>query len=242
MERKMIDIHMHIVPGVDDGAMDLEMALSMLFQAHDQGVRAVFATPHSSAFDHFDEKTRENYLLLQRQATRFLRDMELYPGCEVYCEPGGMDTVLEALASGRFPAMNGTKYVLAEFSPWVAVESALACAEALVHAGWNPIIAHMERYARLQVQMALVDALREMGCLIQVNAYSVFDEMDCSIKNWARQLVAERKVDFLGTDAHRTNHRPPSAQHGLDWLYANHEKEYIDAIAWANAQKLLLNQ
>ena len=72
-----------------------------------------------------------------------------------------------------------------------------------------------------------------------MNAYSLFDEMDDSIKNWARRLVQERKVDFLGTDAHRTYHRPPSAEMGLNWLYENVEQEYADAIAWSNAQKFL---
>ena len=88
--------------------------------------------------------------------------------------------------------------------------------------------------------MELVDCFRELGALIQLNAYSLFDEMDDSIKNWARLLVQERKVDFLGTDAHRTYHRPPSAEYGLNWLYENVETEYAMAIAWKNAERFLL--
>ena len=87
--------------------------------------------------------------------------------------------------------------------------------------------------------MDLVDRFRELGALIQLNAYSLFDEIDESIKNWARRLVQERKVDFLGTDAHRTYHRPPSAEMGLNWLYENVERDYADAIAWQNAELFL---
>lgn len=63
--------------------------------------------------------------------------------------------------------------------------------------------------------------------------------MDDAIQNWTRRLVLERKVDFLGTDAHRTYHRPPSAEMGLKWLYENTALEYADAISWGNAQGLL---
>lgn len=88
--------------------------------------------------------------------------------------------------------------------------------------------------------MELVGRFRELGAQIQLNTYSLFDEMDDSIKNWARRLVLERKVDFLGTDAHRTYYRSPSAKDGLNWLYENVDREYADAVAWENAQALLL--
>ena len=87
--------------------------------------------------------------------------------------------------------------------------------------------------------MELVDRFRELGALIQINVYSLFDEDDSSIKNWARRLVQDRKVEFLGTDAHRTYHRPPSAEWGLNYMYENVEQEYVEAIAWGNAQKFL---
>lgn len=85
------------------------------------------------------------------------------------------------------------------------------------------------------------DGAEDMGARIRRNADSLFDEMDDSIRNWARQLVQERKVDFFGTDAHRTYHRPPSAEMGLNWLYENVEQEYADAIARGNAKTLLLD-
>ena len=65
------------------------------------------------------------------------------------------------------------------------------------------------------------------------------ESMGDSTRKWAQQLVLERKVDFLGTDAHRTYHRPPSAQMGLNWLYENADPEYAGAISWGNARKLL---
>lgn len=239
-ERNMIDIHMHLIPGVDDGAMDLEMALVMMIRAKEQGISQIISTPHSEAFRYSQEGGKIIFKRLVDAAAKICPDMKLYLGCEVYCETGIMAEVLEALDSGRYPTMNGTKYVLMEFSQWVYPENAVPCVEAMVNAGYKPIIAHIERYKYLRDNMDLVDRFRELGALIQLNAYSLFDEMDDSIKNWARQLVLERKVDFLGTDAHRTYHRPPSAEYGLNWLYENVEQDYADAIAWGNATHLLM--
>lgn len=237
--REMIDIHMHLVPGVDDGAEDEQMALLMLLRAKDQGIRTVFATPHSSAFDEDPEGTKEKFRQLQARAAQIFPEMQLYPGCEVYCETGRMQSVLSGLESGKYPTMNGSRLVLMEFSQWVMPENTTPCVEALVNAGYAPIIAHMERYQYLRGNMVLVDGFRELEAKIQINAYSLFEEMEDSTRKWAQQLVLERKVDFLGTDAHRTYHRPPSAQMGLKWLYENTASEYANAISRGNAQRLL---
>jgi len=241
-ERNMIDIHMHLIPGVDDGAENMEMALAMMLRAKEQRISKIIATPHSEVFRYSREGGKIIFNRLADAAAKVCPEVKLYLGCEVYCETGIMDQVLEALASGRYPTMNGTNYVLMEFSQWVYPENTVSCVETLVKAGYKPIIAHMERYKYLRDNTELVDCFRDMGALIQLNAYSLFDEMDDSIKNWARRLVLERKADFLGTDAHRTYHRPPSAEKGLNWLYENVEQEYADAVAWGNAKQLLLNE
>lgn len=237
--REMIDIHMHLVPGVDDGAEDEQMALLMLLRAKDQGISTVFATPHSSAFDEDPVGTKEKFRQLCARAAQIFPEMQLYPGCEIYCETGRMQTILSGLESGKYPTMNRSRFVLMEFSQWVIPENTTPCVETLVNAGYTPIIAHMERYKYLRDNMELVDGFRELGATIQINAYSLFEEMEDSIKNWARRLVLERKADFLGTDAHRTYHRPPSAEMGLKWLYKNTDPEYADTISRGNAQGLL---
>ena len=177
---------------------------------------------------------------LKAQAKQLFPDMALYSGCEAYCEVQRMDAVISALETGKYPSMNGTKYVLTEFSPWVKPEEVKSCAQAFLDHGWKPMIAHMERYEYLQRLPELVDQFREMGCFIQINAYSVVEETSPAIRQWARQLLEQRQVDFLGTDAHQTYHRPPSAKTGLRWLYENCEKDYADAVTYGSAQRLLM--
>lgn len=235
----MIDTHIHLIPGMDDGAEDMEMALVMMIRAKQQGISRIIATPHSEAFHFSKENGRIIFKRLTAAAAKVCPDVSLYMGCEVYCEADIMKHVVELLNSGFYPTMNGTKYVLMEFSQWAYPENAIPCVEALLSAGYKPIIAHMERYKYLRDNMELVNRFRELGAMIQLNTYSLFDEMDEPIKKWARRLVLERKVDFLGTDAHKTYYRPPSAEYGLNWLYENVDREYADAVAWENAQKLL---
>lgn len=230
---------MHLVPGMDDGAEDLEMALVMMIRAKQQGISQIIATPHSEAFHFSKEDGRVIFQRLMNTAAKICPEVKLYLGCEVYCEADIMEQVLELLDLGVYPTMNGTKYVLMEFSQWVYPENTIPCVEAMLSAGYKPIIAHMERYKYLRDNMELVGRFRELGAQIQLNTYSLFDEMDASVKNWARRLVLERKVDFLGTDAHRTYYRSPSAKDGLNWLYENVDRAYADAVAWENAQKLL---
>ena len=98
MERQMTDIHCHLVPGVDDGAASMEMAMDMLRFSAGQGIAGVFATPHNSAFELWGGETRESFRRLQEKARQSLPNMALYVGCEVYCEARRMDAVTAALA------------------------------------------------------------------------------------------------------------------------------------------------
>ena len=237
MEHKMYDIHMHIVPGVDDGAWSLDMSDSMLYMAYQQGIRKIIATPHSSAYDRDYESTISAFQQLKEQKQKWL-EVELYLGCEVNCNRKNMKSILGKLQSGIYPSLNQTPYVLTEFSTRIGRDEAIFCTMELLNAGWLPVLAHLERYKQLFADETVYE-LKKNGCLIQMNLYSVFDEGDEKIQQNALHLVQQKLVDFLGTDAHRMNHRPPSAKDGLRFLYANFEEEYIDKIAFHNAEQQL---
>lgn len=236
----MTDLHMHLIPGADDGAQDLAMALEMLSQAERQGITEIFATPHNDAFHFPERKIPEHYKALTSAAKAAFPSIKLYLGCEVYCEVPAMEAILEALDTGLYPTMNGTRFVLAEFPQWVQPEHTAPCLEALVQGGYKPIVAHAERYPLLQGNTELIRQFRTLGAKLQVNAYSLWDEKDPGIRTWAQQLVLSEQADFLGTDAHRTNHRPPMVKNGLIWVQENCRKEYALAITRENAQAYLL--
>lgn len=238
-EYQMADIHMHIVPGVDDGSRTLEMSKAMLELAGRQGVRAVAATPHSFAFLNQSEPdfVRRRFQALREETAGAVR---LILGCEVRCASSGIRGTLERLRSGELPSMNGTRYVLTEFDPTVRPDAAAAMTELLLADGWKPILAHVERYPALFVPGG-IDRLTGRGCLLQINAYSLAEETDRGISSRARRLLAEGRVSFLGSDAHRLEFRPPSVERGLRYVYEHCEKAYADAVAFQNAGKYLFD-
>ena len=239
-EKLMYDIHAHIIPTVDDGSWSLEMSYQMLYMAYRQGIQKVVATPHSEAFDQWPDMVMKCAYELKEFMQSKLPEIELYIGCEVLCRRDYMKNILEKLHKGIYPSMNGSPYVLCEFSKRTTVEEILYCTCGLQSAGWIPIIAHAERYKCLFTDEKYLNMLKEDGCKIQINIDSVYDEYDETIKRNALTLIEQKQVDFLGTDAHRMNHRPPNAKNGLDFLYSHYEKEYIDKIAFGNAGQLLL--
>ena len=235
--KRMTDIHMHIIPGVDDGSFSVEMSMSMLFMAYKQGVREIFATPHSSAFLHDRDFVLDQFASLKEQAEKMPLDMRLYLGCEVRCEPYAMEQTLEQLAGGILPSMNGTGCVLTEFSTRVQPPEALQMVSQLKAGGWLPIIAHAERYPALSDDET-IEKMLDLGCRLQINTYSL-EEAEETDAERARKLLQEEKVSFFGSDAHRMNYRPPSVEGGLRYLYRYCREEYADAVAFGNAEKYL---
>ena len=238
---RLNDIHMHVIPEVDDGAWNMEMAEQMIWMSYQQGVRKLAATSHNSAFEEDETLAKENFEALKIQVQNRYEDLELYLGCEIRCTPHAMNHILEMLHTGAYPSMNGTPYVLTEFSPYVKPEEAVFCVQALLARRWIPIIAHVERYPGLFQEEAILQMLLDMGCLFQVNVYSVYEEKDEKIRGRANELLKKKQVHFLGSDAHRTWHRPPCVEKGMAYLYQIYDKAYIDAIAFQNADALLFD-
>lgn len=221
------DIHTHYLPGVDHGCSDEAMALTLVLQSADQGTTALFATAHSRDYLADPRRAREKWQTLQSVGRRC---MKLYLGCEVRCSVGEMAVVLPALEKGEIPSMNGTRYVLTEFSKFVTAAEAEHCVRALLGAGWKPVIAHAERYPALGVQD--IRNLKALGCRVQINTYSLEDSLSVA---W--DLVEAGLADFLGSDAHSTFFRPPSVRRPLELLKKAVSQEYYDALTWENARE-----
>ena len=237
----MIDIHTHILPGFDDGAEDETMAWRTVMRSvYEESVSAMFVTPHSDAFDLYPDRFPQ---LLDRLRKK-VPDVPFYPGCEVMCEPSRMGEILENLERKIYPDMNGTGYVLAEFYHSAEPEQILPCLEALIRRGWKPILAHVERYENLQYRQDVLEQIRSLGVLLQVNTCSLsqLDEENPNTLSWARKLAAEKKVTFLGTDTHGLMKRPPVVCRAMEWLTAACTPEYLAAITGGNAERLLLRK
>lgn len=236
MKNKICDIHAHIVPAIDDGAVDLNMAIEMLRSAYKQGVRSIICTSHS----YFDmERYMKNFKILRSWAKKENIDIDLYSGCEVYGSLYTVEDLVLKLNSKTLPTINETKYVLVEFNPNTSANGIVDYITELHKYDYNAILAHTERYPSLFEDRNWISLLQKEGCLLQINAYSLQNESSKQRRDFARKLLTEKCVTFVGSDAHRTTHRPYAIKDGVDYIYTHCDIEYAKDICYRNARYIL---
>lgn len=229
---------MHIVPGVDDGSLNMSMSLDMLELAYEQGVRDVFCTSNNVYSEEEITRYKSQFMMLQMMAKSHFPELKLHMGCELLCAGEYIDDILYGLEIGVFLPLGNSKCVLTELYPDVTPEEATAVVEALVAAGWKPILAHTERYPAL-FEGGTLQELIDLGAKIQVNLYSLVEENKDDAKERARHLVDNRMVNFVGSDAHRINYRSPKYESGVRYIEEHCGKEYLEAVCYKNAESLI---
>ncbi len=235
---RITDLHMHIVPGVDDGSLNMSMSLEMLEIAYEQGVRDIFCTSHNVYSEEEITKYKSQFMMLQMMARARFADLNLHMGCELLCAGEYIDDILYGLEIGVFLPLGNSKCVLTELYPDVTPKEAKTVVEAMVAAGWKPILAHTERYPALfdgEVLMELIN----LGAMIQVNLYSLEEENYEDVKERARYLVDNHLVHFVGSDSHRINHRSPKYEAGVRYLQTHCDKGYVEELCFKNADNLI---
>ena len=193
----MIDIHNHILYGVDDGSKDLDMSLAMLKEEMEQGVTRVYLTPHQNQQTLTGPLLKERYQSFLEELKEKGIDMDIRLGAEIYYYPG----LKQDLLSGKALTMDESKYVLVEFSTRTETNVSEIVYE-LVMAGFTPIIAHIERYPYLKKEDYF--DIKEAGGLIQINSSS-FSHF--SSRGLIKYLLKNDLVDYVATDAHDNSKR-----------------------------------
>lgn len=239
---RVIDIHSHILFGIDDGADTIAESIEMLKIAEMQGVKNVFCTSHHWQAESSDYDL--NFELLKEKIISEGIDVKLHKGMEILCEDDRyFPETLRDINNGTVKTLNGTDYLLLEMSPFMSAEEIYEFVNTVFEqTGKKVVLAHIERYSVLDSKDDVIAQLKELGCLFQINAYSLVNEKYERIRNFAGKLLAQKLVDFIGSDAHRVNHRPPEILTGVDYIYDNCDEEYADAVCFRNAERMLLNE
>lgn len=193
----MIDIHNHILYGVDDGSKDLDMSLAMLKEEMEQGVSTIYLTPHQNQQTLTGPLLKERYQSFLEELKEKGIDIDIRLGAEIYYYPG----LKQDLLSGKALTMDESKYVLVEFSTRTETNVSEIVYE-LVMAGFTPIIAHIERYPYLKKDDYF--DIKEAGGLIQINSGS-FSHF--SSRGLIKYLLKNDLVDYVATDAHDNSRR-----------------------------------
>ena len=217
-----IDIHSHILPGVDDGAKDMEMTMAMIDMAYSQGVRVMIATPHyypghvKYAKEYVERVFCETVLSVKDK----YEDFTILRGNEIYYREGA----LEKLRDKRIFTLADTPYVLLEFSPGTQYNAICSAVRKCLEDGFYPILAHIERYQSLWKNE------KNVGELVRMGAY---------MQRWCLRLAAEGLVHFIGSDAHNTQDRSPNLKQAADYLRDHLDEAACNRILADNPARLL---
>jgi protein-tyrosine phosphatase len=199
-----IDIHCHILPGLDDGPEEPEESLEMARMAADDGITQIFATPH--IMDGVYDNTTETITgALQALRERLSFDLEILPGADVRVTPEmlvGRDT------SHLFP-LGSSNYLLVELPTYTLPPNLQNLFFNLKRKGIEPVITHPERHMVLMGSLKKLRELKETGAFVQITAMSITGGFGREVRRSSLAMLEKGLVDFVATDAHDTKRRPP---------------------------------
>ena len=230
-----IDVHCHVLPGIDDGSQNMDETLKMLRIAQKNGISDVIVTPHYKQGRVGPPRKAIGELIEQVEKHARLAGIEvkLHPGTEVYYN----SSLEEKLEDGWLARMNDTDYVLIEFSPLETFPYVKNAVENVFSLGYRPILAHVERYRCMLGSVENVRTLHGMGCKIQVNAGSVAGGFGFAVKRFIKKLLKEQLVDYLGTDAHDPDRRNPEMGKCVETIRKVCDADYADEVLFGNARR-----
>lgn len=228
MIENLVDVHSHILPGIDDGSPDVETSLKMIEALQSQGARAIVLTPHyySDSISYEDFVARRDNALHLLEKSLPPGSPKLIPAAEVYITKYLLNNSnLDALKIGN------TNYALIEhpFSCDFSQETYDRLLSLNYDYGIKPILAHIERYPAFMDDGDLLDSYIEMGCIAQVNISSFVDSSRSLRKKLFKYLESGR-IHLIGTDCHNLSSRKPDFETGVNAIIKKCGAEAVDLL------------
>ena len=212
----MVDIHCHILPEVDDGAWDLDTAVAMARIARDCGVDKIITTPHFKGEPQSLDMVGQMVYQRRRLQNRLQQEqieVELLPGAEVLCLP----QTLELARTGRLPTLGTGRYVLTEFYFDAGAGFMDETLEGLRHYGYQPVVAHPERYGAVQQDPELARRWFHRGIVLQVNKGSILGAFGRRAEDAAVRMLCRGNAPIIASDAHSPEVRTTDLQPVRHW-------------------------
>ena len=235
----MIDIHAHILPGLDDGSPTLETSLEMAALALESGVTAIAATPHYAVFGPQAQCHKAAVLEAAadfRQAlARENLPLKVFAGMEIL----GTPEVPELLREGVLMGLADTKYILIEFPFSGYAAQATGLLDVLCRDGWHPVVAHPERYRYIQEEPELLNLWSEMGCLLQINKGSLLGRFGRREAALSHALVQRGFAFAVASDAHSSTFRTTWMEQVRSLLTEEFSAAAAHTLLTANPRRLL---
>ncbi|HEL2384155.1 TPA: tyrosine protein phosphatase [Streptococcus suis] len=241
----MIDIHSHIIFGVDDGPATIEESIELIKLAKNQGVRIIVATSHrrKGMFETPEKVIKANFIKLKEAVQEKYPDLRLCYGGELYYSK----SLMEKLEQRKVPSLNASRYILLEFSmntPWKDIQKAVNEVNLL---GLTPVLAHIERYDALAFNADRVNELIDKGCMTQVNSSHVLKQgligdRTKEFKKRVQFFLEQDLVHCVASDMHNTTTRPPFMKEAYQLVKNEYGEDRAKALFKKNPLMILKNQ
>lgn len=232
----LADVHTHVAPGVDDGAVDIDRALHYLREDVERGVRRVAATPHlpaSWAVSSYRREAETAYRSLRTRVGRDLPDLELTMAFEVRLDGGSVDRRDEGLWLGP------GRHLLVEYDGFRVPPDPMAPLRPLLEDGLRPVLVHPERFYGAGEDVGWAEELREEGVLLCLNAGSLIGTHGESAGRRARELLASGAADLVASDQHARPDRSESVAYAAEVFARADAREAARTLLWTNPVALL---
>lgn len=228
------DVHAHVLPGVDDGAVNWDMCLEMIDTAVKNRTGRIIATPHYLPWQK-SENRPESLRMLCVEAERRARqetgsDIKLDLGQEIYYHVD----MIEKLNKGELLTLAGSRYVLVEFAIDIPHRALLQAVSHIRTSGYLPVVAHVERYQCLRKKDHF-DELRQTGARLQMNVSPIQGGAFDKTASWCKKQLLEECIHLIGSDMHNTTSRPPITTDKLEWVVKKMNQRYLKKLLWKNA-------
>lgn len=238
----MLDIHCHILHGLDDGSDNIEESVRMAKLAVEGGTKAIIVTPHSNIPESFQNYFGQFYVDKFRELNSRLKaeeiPLKIFPGHEIFAA----GNFIELMKKKKLMTLNNSDYPLVEFAFTEHADSAYEKLRMLTAEGFTPIIAHPERYAFVVEDDFAPFRLKAMGCLLQINKGSLKGSFGREAYIAAHNIIGQELADFVASDAHSPYMRTPYLADAYEIISENYSEEYAELLLLTNPAKVLQNQ
>ncbi len=233
-----IDLHSHILHGVDDGPETFEMSMEMIRAAGASGIRAVVATPHILDSFQNEELVIGRFRKMSRTIIDEKLPVDLFLGAEINFQFGIEEILMSSI--GTYRGMG--KYFLVETTLTHYPKHFEETLFSIILGGRTPVFAHPERVGPIVGNVDLVSRLVDQGMKIQVNSGSLLGLFGSKVNTFAWELVDRGLVHFVASDAHSTRRRSFNLDQAWDELCGRYDEDFAERLMFHNPLKVLMGE
>lgn len=230
----MVDIHSHILPGLDDGSPSFEISVQMANVAHRAGTTDIVATPHANTSYRYDPERISD--LIGKLQVAVDDGIKIHRGCDFHLSPHNIQIALRD--PSRF-AINGLSYLLVEFPEVTLFQGIEELFSNFVSAGLTPIVTHPERNQHLAADIPRLRRWVEKGIPLQITAQSLLGRFGAESARWCLQMLNEGQVHFVASDAHDLINRPPRLDEARGFLMKHFDDECANLLLEVNPRAVI---